>query len=264
MRKWAWLRCHLWVWQNYAIHQEVYFVEKNTVKVSNTWHKYKPFGEEAPNVSTCSNVLLVVIATNFDIDSLLKGQQSRPRDAEALLRVGLGLLVVGARLILLMVDQRLIFTHLLLPRCVSVNQSLHLILERWAGGDDPKDQGEIGDGTIEDQASSAVHLVEGELQADPSQQAEDQEGKLDTLHFQGDLVSCSCFKVLKLTDYFFSYLWPGKWKFLVERDVDNLVPPNLQLRIPQIKKRVSPIPSFLLSLQQNFRFKSFKTIIVVT
>ena len=99
-----------------------------------------------------------------------------------------------------MVDQRLIFTHLLLPRCVSVNQSLHLILERRAGGDDPKDQGEIGDGTIEDPASNAVHLVEGELQADPGQQAEDQEGKLDTLHFQGDLVSCSCFKVLKITN----------------------------------------------------------------
>ena len=153
-------------------------------------------------MSTCSNVLLVVTATNFVIGSLLRGQHSRPRGAGALLRVGLGLLVVGARLILLMVDQRLFFTHLLLPRCVSVNQSLHLILERWAGGDDPKDQGEIGDGTIEDQASSAVHLVEGELQADPSQQAEDQEGKLDTLHFQVDLVSCSCFKVLKTTDYF--------------------------------------------------------------
>ena len=144
-------------------------------------------------MSTCSNVLLVVTATNLVIASLLRGQQSRPRDAEALLRVGLGLIVVGARLILLMVDQRLFFTHLLLlPRCVSVNQSLHLILERWAGGDDPKDQGEIGDGTIEDQASSAVHLVEGELQADPSQQAEDQEGKLDTLHFQVDFVTCSC------------------------------------------------------------------------
>ena len=114
--------------------------------------------------------------------------------------------MVGARLILLMVDQGLIFTHLLLPRCVSVNQSLHPILERWAGGNDPKgdpkDQGEIGDGTIEDQASSAVHLVEGELQADPSQQAKDQEGKLDTLHFQVDLVSCSCFKILKITDHF--------------------------------------------------------------
>ena len=185
------------------IYQEVYFVEKNTVNISNPWHIGKPFGVGAPNVSTCSNVLLVVTTTNFVMDSLLRGQQSRPRDAEALLRVGLGLLVVGARLILLMVDQRLIFfTHLLLPRCVSVNQSLHLILERRAGGDDPKDQGEIGDGTIEDQASSAVHLVEGELQADPSQQAEDHEDKLDTLHFQVDLVSCSCFKILKITDHF--------------------------------------------------------------
>ena len=184
------------------IYQEVYFVEKNTVNISNPWHIGKPFGVGAPNVSTCSSVLLVVTATNFVIDSLLRGHQSRPRDAEALLRIGLGLLVVGARLILLMVDQRLIFTHLLLPRCVSVNQNLHPILERWTGGDDPKDQGEIGDGTIEDQASSAVHLVEGELQADPSQQAEDHEGKHDTLHFQVDLVSCSCSKVLKITDYF--------------------------------------------------------------
>ena len=151
-------------------------------------------------MSTCSNVLLVVIATNLVIDSLLRGQQSRPRGAGALLRIGLGLLVVGARLILLMVDQRLIFTHLLLPSCVSVNQNLHPVLERWTAGNDPKDQGEIGDGTIEDPASNAVHLVEGELQADPGQQAEDQEGKLDTLHFQGDLVSCSCFKDLKITN----------------------------------------------------------------
>ena len=45
MRKWAWLRRHLWVWQYNVICQEVYFIEKNTVKVSNPWHIGKPFGE---------------------------------------------------------------------------------------------------------------------------------------------------------------------------------------------------------------------------